>query len=89
MVVLRLFSLTIFHWRPLVELTKKYMVRRLVTRETPSGASNRRTIKFGESLTVEDMMTGGDALERIPVSRPFYAIHMASAGYWQRQDDEA
>ena len=48
-----------------------------------------RILTFGESLTVEDMMTGGDALERIPVSRPFYAIHMASAGYWQRQDDEA
>lgn len=88
MIVLRLFAMTIFHWRPLVELMKKYMVRRLVTRETPSGASNRRTIKFGEGLTVEDVMTGGQALERIPASRPFYAIHMASAGYWQRQDDE-
>ena len=55
----------------------------------PAGLSNRRTLHLGEALEVEDSQQGldGGRYERVAAGRAFSAIHMASQGYWQRQDD--
>jgi hypothetical protein len=36
---------------------------------------------------VADEQSPAGKLDILPVNRPFTAIHMASAGYWQKQDD--
>jgi hypothetical protein len=86
--LLRALSLTLFRYRPFLEWVKRRLVARLITGQQTAGVMNRRIIRLGTELAIEDEMIG-NGLVRVDVPRPFAAIHMASAGYWQRQDDEA
>lgn len=85
-IVLRTLSLTLFRWRPALEWVKRRLVERLITGQKQMGVSNQRTIVLGPDLRIEDRMLGS-GLEPVKSKSHFYAIHMASAGYWQRQDD--
>ncbi len=86
--VLRLCCLTLMRIRFIREWIKKALVAYLITGGRKLPAWNRRTIRFGEKLSIEDTLEGEtDSLERVEVERPFSAIHMAGQGYWQRQDE--
>ena len=86
--ILRLLSLTVMRWRPAGERIKQILVRYLITGTSRSPGRNRRTIRLGPHLTIEDCCV--DASESLSPQDvgSFKAIHMASSGYWQRQDDK-
>ncbi len=86
--VLRLLCLTIFRLRPLREWGKRLLVRLLITRRQQWPASNARQICLGPMLTVSDELIANTGYRSVPGLGPFVAIHMASQGYWQRQDEE-
>ncbi len=86
--ILRAMALTIFRYRPLTEWIKRLLVRRLITGQKPLGPVNRRTIILGPDVSIADEPSEPDKIEIIAPTRPFTAIHMASAGYWQAGDDE-
>jgi len=85
--ILRLLSLTLFRFRPLTEMVKRALVRRLITHEVPLGPVNRRTIRFGPDIEISDEVIPPGGVDQRRPDRPFSAIHMASAGYWQASDD--
>jgi hypothetical protein len=85
--LLRLLCLTAFRvpsWR---EAAKRALVRMLITRRDAWPVRNRRRIRLGEALAIEDATTPVPGYERVEGVRPFVAIHMASQGYWQVQDE--
>lgn len=86
-VLLRLLCLTAFRSKLLADLVKRLLVRRLITGQRRSQARNRRTIRLGAALTVDDHLESASELKRLATDLPFHDIHMASQGYWQTQDD--
>lgn len=86
--ILRMLSVTAFRFRPFTEWIKRLLVRRLVTGQKPFDVFNTRTIKLGRNIKIVDEISAPDRVERLDPGRPFTAIHMASAGYWQAGDDE-
>jgi hypothetical protein len=70
-------------------LVKKFLVRLLITGQRVAPVSNRRTIHLGANLNIKDSWKEeqGKGFNRIEVKYPFSAIHMASQGYWQCQDE--
>lgn len=85
--VLRLLCLTLFRLRPLREWGKRLLVRLLITRRQRWPARNVRQIRLGPALTVSDNLTAAEGYRVVPDPGIFVAIHMASQGYWQRQDE--
>jgi hypothetical protein len=64
------------------------LVRLLITGQHKINRLNVRTITLGPDLVIEDEQLGGDRnFVRVDSNRNFSAIHMASQGYWQIQDD--
>jgi hypothetical protein len=52
------------------------------------GVRVRRRIRLGPELVIHDeFLTRADGLELADAALSFSAIHMASQGYWQIQDD--
>lgn len=86
--ILRFFSLSFFRSRLFRELIKQIMVKLLVTRKNVWPIMNRRTITLGSALSVEDNTKLKRDYCKIPDPGPFVAIHMASKGYWQMQDEQ-
>jgi hypothetical protein len=86
--ILRLLSLTVMRWRPAGERIKQLLVRYLITGTSRSPGRNRRTIRLGPQLTIEDECVDASESLSPQIVGTFKAIHMASSGYWQRQDDE-
>lgn len=71
-------------------LLKKLLVHFLITGKTRSHVQVQRTIACDESSAITDSFTGPESRYRLVADRaPFSAIHMASQGYWQIQDDAA
>ena len=89
--LLRLASVTVLRLGFLNRAIKRLLVRRLITAKRDGPAVNRRIVRLGEDLQIEDSWTeaGSGGLVRLPPQGAFSALHMASQGYWQRQDDEA
>lgn len=87
--LLRLLCLTLFRLRPLREWVKRLLVRLLITRRQRWPVRNVRQIRLGPVLTVSDKLITATGYRAVPDPGPFVAIHMASQGYWQRQDEEA
>jgi len=90
MAVLRLLAATVMRWRPLSELIKRLLVRRLITGRRRLSLRNRRSIRWGDVPTISDATLGSPPRGWTPAPEmgSFSAIHMASQGYWQRQDDQ-
>lgn len=89
-VVLRALSITVMRNLMLGNLVKRALVKLLITGKRPIRILNRRTIRFGPELSIKDEVDGrsdSSRYERVKVKRPFHAIHMASQGYWQIQDE--
>ncbi|MDP3231118.1 MAG: hypothetical protein Q8N13_24510 [Acidovorax sp.] len=86
---LRLLCLTLFRMRPLREWVKRMLVRLLITRRQLWPVRNMRQIHLGPMLTVRDQLIAVPGYKAIEDPGHFVAIHMASQGYWQLQDEEA
>lgn len=86
--VLRLLCLTIFRLRPLREWVKRLLVHMLITRRQRWPVGNVRQIFLGPELTVSDQLIAAAGYRVVPDPGPFVAIHMASQGYWQQQDED-
>lgn len=87
-VILRLLTMTIMRHPTISRLIKKMLVRLLITGGEALQARNCRLITLGEHCTIDDRLEPTeDSLQKCPVTAPFSAIHMASQGYWQKQDD--
>jgi hypothetical protein len=84
---LRLLCLTVFHVRPLTELVKRHLVRRLISARKECGVVNRRQIVLDDGIGISDVQMPPGRVDMKAASGPFSVIHMASAGYWQAQDD--
>ena len=84
---LRLFCVTVFRFAPLREWVKQQMVRMLITGAKPWPASNRRAIQLGADLTITDAPVLPKGYQLANQIQSFVPIHMASQGYWQRQDE--
>ena len=87
-IVLRLMSLTAFRFVWLREWTKRRMVNLLITRRSDWPVRNTRCIILGAALKIEDTLDLPPGYNQVVNPRPFVPIHMASQGYWQRQDEE-
>jgi hypothetical protein len=88
-IVLRLLCTTLFRLRPVREWVKQLLVRLLITRRRQWPVRNTRRIRLGAELSVQDALTTSGSYVRVEAPGEFVAIHMASQGYWQLQDEEA
>lgn len=86
-VVLRLACITVLRWPALRERVKRGLVHWLIDRQPGWPVRQRRRIHLGAALNVTDETSVPSGYERVPTPTGFVAIHMASQGYWQRQDE--
>ncbi len=88
-ILLRFLSFSVMRVDWIRKMIKSMLVRRLITGRNCIGIENVRTISLGETMSVEDKWSREDGrLRRMETTLPFSAIHMASQGYWQRDDDQ-
>lgn len=74
---------------PLVrELIKQLLVRLLITGSAPWPLKNRRKLFLGKDLKIQDETELKPGYEIVVGVNSFVPIHMASQGYWQRQDED-
>lgn len=85
--ILRLFCVSAFRSVRLREWVKRQLVKLLITGAKPWPVRNRRTICLGQNLEVTDNASLPDGYEQVAGIQTFVAIHMASQGYWQVQDE--
>ena len=84
---LRLCCITIFRSSLIRELTKRFLVKYLITKPKKWPFWNEREIILGKSLEIQDKHQEVKGFTKLETSKPFVAIHMASKGYWQIQDE--
>lgn len=88
MIVLRVLSLTVMRIPALNVLVKRLLVKFLISRRLFSSSVNRRVVRFASDLSIEDdWVKNPSGLKRAKATGLFYAVHMASQGYWQRLDN--
>ena len=88
-IILRLLNVTVMRSTFLSTMIKKLLVKLLITGNNSIPVVNVRKIQMGPDLTIADLQNGNfNQYEVVQYHQPFRAIHMASQGYWQRQDDE-
>lgn len=88
LLLLRLLNVTLMRNMALREWIKRRLVRMLITGGGGGLGRNRRRIRLGERLSVDDEADVPGGWEPVSPGAAFTAIHMASQGYWQRQDDQ-
>jgi hypothetical protein len=82
--LLRLLNLTVMRSIRLGNYIKKRLVNLLITAKRQAPLKLTRTVEFGvETITVTDSINGRLPLRWIAFGRPFVAIHMASARYFE------
>jgi hypothetical protein len=83
-VLLRLLNLTIMRSIRLGNYIKKFLVVLLITQKRSKSLKLTRTLEFGpETIRMTDRISGRLRLRWIEHGRPFVAIHMASAQYFE------
>ncbi len=87
--VLRGLSLTLFRVRRLRECIKRLLVHLLITGRRRFPVRNTRTIVLGADLSVRDSCSLPTGYGRVQDTANMVAIHMASQGYWQLQDESS
>lgn len=86
--LLRLVAATLMRFSPVNRALKWLLVRLLITGRRWAPLWNRRVIHLGAELKIDDRWWGRvDRFRPLEGPLAFSAIHMASQGYWQRQDD--
>lgn len=86
---LRVLSMTIMRWSLIREWIKQLMAWLLITRVGARMGTNRRCIQLGPKVAIKDETRCEAGFEVVADAESFVAIHMASQGYWQVQDEEA
>jgi hypothetical protein len=86
--LLRLLNVTLMRNERIGNVVKNALVRLLITAKKRIPVSIRRTILIGPRCIIEDDWLGESGKLKV-VAHPghFVAIHMASQGYWQIQDE--
>lgn len=85
---LRLMCVSIFKVPLVRELIKQLLVRLLITGSAPWPLKNRRKLFLGKDLKIQDETELKPGYEIVVGVNSFVPIHMASQGYWQRQDED-
>ena len=85
--LIRIMCASIFRYSKLREFFKQVLVRLLITDGVTWPLKNRRIIKYGKSLSIIDQLESKSGYKAIDGIAEFVPIHMASQGYWQRQDE--
>ena len=86
-IVLRMLNVTLMRNYSLRQLVKLWLVRLLIVGGNKSSGELHRVIQLGENLVVDDELDAVE-LEKVNNQGVFSAIHMASQGYWQIQDEQ-
>jgi hypothetical protein len=87
-IILRILNITFMRIGAICDLVKKTLVRFLITEKKMSSLKNKRTIRLGHDIAINDKWINNSVgFSRLYTDQPFSAIHMASQGYWQKQDD--
>jgi hypothetical protein len=86
--LLRIFCMTLFRISMIREWFKQRLVHLLIARHKNWPAYNVREVKLGFELTILDKLEAPAGYTVMPNPGSFVPIHMASQGYWQRQDEE-
>jgi hypothetical protein len=87
-IVLRLLNVTLMRVPSLNELIKKLLVRLVILGSRTQGPVNVRRIRVtGNGVDIQDAWAGPDQGYRRLDAADFSALHMASQGYWQQDDD--
>ncbi|NER94651.1 MAG: hypothetical protein F6J86_12555 [Symploca sp. SIO1B1] len=87
-VLLRLLNITLMRNLLLGSWVKKLLVKFLITGKQGISVRNCRQIDLGLNLALQDSLEGNtQGITPLEIQHPFSAIHMASQGYWQLQDD--
>lgn len=85
--VLRILCFSIFRISFIREFTKKVLVRYLITRPKLWKVWCEREIIFGKNLEITDRCDFKRGYKKIIIGDTFVPIHMASKGYWQKNDE--
>lgn len=85
-IVLRMLNVTVMRSFWLREKVKQFLVKMLITGKKSVDLKNERRIVLGPDLKIQDVQQGSVKFNMINI-KTFSAIHMASQGYWQKQDD--
>ena len=86
--IIRTLSISLFKYRFIREQIKKHIVKILITDKSNWPVFNIRKIYFGRELKIKDYPDVPRGYNIIKGSNKFLAIHMASQGYWQIQDED-
>ena len=88
-IVLRMLTITLMRNDTFSKLIKKMLVWLLINRKRNVKVINHRTINLGRNFGITDEIVGDHPAgwSREEHHMPFMVIHMASQGYWQKQDD--
>lgn len=84
---LRIASISVLRSRRIREWVKQRLVHRLITGPKRWDVRNVRSITLGVDLQISDVVQPAGGVHRVHPGAPFTAIHMASQGYWQIQDE--
>lgn len=87
-IILRLLSITFFKSLRLGNLIKIALTKFLIKRKLRPSGRVTRVYVLGEDFRIDDSIEGITNLQQFTNNRHFSAIHMASQGYWQREDGE-
>ena len=87
MIALRVLNITLMRNYYIRELVKKILVKLLITRKDKFIGFVDRKISFNNANDILDEIITDKKYELINANR-FVPIHMASKGYWQKQDTE-
>jgi hypothetical protein len=86
--MLRLLNNTFMRIEGICSLVKKAMVKYLITGKKVSQVKNKRSIRLGYNIAISDQWRDNfGRFSSLKTDQPFSVIHMASKGYWQKQDD--
>ena len=87
-IILRLLSISIFKSLGLGNMVKRLLVNFLIKGKSGPAGHVIREFGLGEEFTITDSIEGITGANQLSGVRHFSAIHMASQGYWQRNDGE-
>ena len=88
-ILLRLLNNTLMRNESICFLFKKAIVKLLITGKKISPVKNSRCIRLCYDIAINDKWVNNPGkFTRVKTERTFSTIHMASQGYWQRQDDK-
>ncbi|MDR3476698.1 MAG: hypothetical protein P4M14_01540 [Gammaproteobacteria bacterium] len=87
-VILRVLALTIMRNQFALSVFKKMLVRLLINRKKTSTVAHVRRVHLGDEVVISDETHNKpNHWLKLNSDMPFSVIHMASQGYWQKQDD--